>query len=437
MVLIKKAITEVYVWKTPRLPAEYQEVKYIQSDWNAYINTWILANAVLQISIKLSDISMWSSYLDQYSYVVFWTTANSRWLSSTYYVNNWSRFRYHKWDWTKKYDDCAWTQTGVINSIDYYPSYFEVNWTTWSSVWTDTSWWDASNNEVCFWYCWNNSHSIYKMYSLEITTNDWVHRYVPCYRKLDNVIWLYDLLSETFYSNAWSWAFSKWWDILPYVRIWPDRYVPNSNTVAYYPFTSETTINDMKKDWTLYNLTNEWWVSFWTRNWVDCAYFDWGNSARLYNTALSFPAYPVQTVVERFYIEGTNSNYQVLYEIWWTTKTGLLWSWYNHSIWLALWSRDWSYEVIKSWDITWWRHCLMNITNWNSSVQYLDNVLYQTFTNGLSWTQSWIYFGRNWNNTSDNKMTWCLSEVIVENKARDETDRTIYYETTKSLYWIS
>jgi hypothetical protein len=37
-----------------------------------------------------------------------------------------------------------------------------------------------------------------------------VRDFVPCYRKSDSVIWMYDLVGKQFYTNAGSWTFTKW-----------------------------------------------------------------------------------------------------------------------------------------------------------------------------------------------------------------------------------
>ena len=194
--------------------SDYQELEYIESDWNARINTQIRAWDVTKINIDLSDIYQWSSYADSYSYVVFGTTGNSWRMSSTYYTYNWARFRYHLWDWTKRYFDCNATQTWVKNSIEYLPSSFTVNWNSWTQVGTDSWWADASNGSICIWHCWNNSYSKYKLYYLKITEK-WVeHEYMPAQRKSDWVLWLYDKTTGIFYINA------GWWNFTAWPRIW-------------------------------------------------------------------------------------------------------------------------------------------------------------------------------------------------------------------------
>ena len=50
------------------------------------------------------------------------------------------------------------------------------------------------------------------VYYCKISNTWWtvLREFVPCYRKSDNVIGMYDLTNNQFYTNAWSWTFWKW-----------------------------------------------------------------------------------------------------------------------------------------------------------------------------------------------------------------------------------
>ena len=211
-------------------------------------------------------------------------------------------------------------------------------------------------------------------------------------------------------------------------------YTPWSNTVAYYPLTSSSTIQD--KSWNNKTLTNVWNVAFWTYAWVNCAYFNGTSNSQLYNTSISFSAYPTQTVLVWMYITWTSSSvYQTIYHIWTTAKTGKLGSWFKYWTWLCIGSWYWWYESIKSWNINGSWHLLVNVTNWTSSTQYLDWVLYQSLTNSLSDTQTWLYIWWAQQNTSE-RLSWYESELIVENRAWIATEVSNYYNLTKSNYWL-
>ena len=63
----------------------------------------------------------------------------------------------------------------------------------------------------------------------------------------------------------------------------PREWKPWANTIAYYPLTSVSTVNDMSgNNKTLTNYNN---VQFWTYNGVDCCYCNGTN--RLWNTSIS------------------------------------------------------------------------------------------------------------------------------------------------------
>lgn len=252
-------------------------------------------------------------------------------------------------------------------------------------------------------------------------------------------IWFLFCRGQAVFSS--SWQFVTAWTIIivqsDSIATSFDR-TPDWNTISYYKLNSITTTNDQK--WN-YNLTNKWSVIFWEYQWVDCARFPWTDlNSVLYNSSMSFSSRPTQTVALWFYITWTNEDYfQFIYSIGQTTWTWMLWAWYKHSwspVWLALTSWTWSTEVVKKWNLTNWRHCLMNITNWSTSYQYIDNMLYQSYTNSLTWTQTWLSL---WFFLPDTRVSRCLigaiSRVAVCNVAWSETERNNYFNKTKSKYF--
>lgn len=56
------------------------------------------------------------------------------------------------------------------------------------------------------------SDANFRLYSAKFTHNwNLYFEFVPCYRKSDNEVWLYDLVNDVFYSNSsWEWAFIAW-----------------------------------------------------------------------------------------------------------------------------------------------------------------------------------------------------------------------------------
>lgn len=220
----------------------------------------------------------------------------------------------------------------------------------------------------------------------------------------------------------------------------PTPRTPWVNTLAYYPLDSINTLNDMKWSWTAYNLINTGSVTFGVNAGVDCASFDGWVSSWLYNYSLSLGVPVAQTVLVWIYItRWDSSNYfQTIYRIWYTNNAQL-WTWYNNNFnggWpvLSL-SQWWATESVASGSLLNQWHLLTNVSNWTSSIQYIDWVQYQTLTNTLSATQVGIYVWRA-SGTNDN-LTWYLSNLIVEDKVWAPQEISDYFDATKSGYGIS
>ena len=164
---------------------------------------------------------------------------------------------------------------------------------------------------------------------------------------------------------------------------------PSTSTLAYYKLDSTTKLTDKMGN---YNLTNTGGVTFGTNQGVDCAYFNGASNSQLYNSSMSFSARPTQTVLIWFYVSSNNSNvYQTIYHIGTTNSTGKLGTWFKYNLGLCIGSRAGGYESIKSGNVNGSRHCLANVTNGSSCVQYLDGVEYQTYNNSLTNAQTALY----------------------------------------------
>lgn len=419
-----------------RLPQNYQELSYIESDWYAYINTWILAKDMVKIELEASDFAQWSQYADSYSYVVFWTTASSWRCSSTYYTYNWSRFRYHIWAAARDYHDCSWFQTGNVNKITYnWASWFTVDNYTSVRQWSDSTRSDASNSPICFWYCWNwsnHSYSKYKMYSLCITTSNGTYTYVPCARVSDWEVWLYCLETKTFVTNSWTWSFTSWTPVAPYVKR-----KPWENTTAYYKLDSVSSTSDLSWNW--HNLTNQNWVTFWDFDWVDCAFFNNNSSSEtwvwLYTT--DFWMSTNMTVSMWFYAISFPHVHLCQFQFWNWTRWQVLWTWINNSNWnraAAIGARQNWAETITSWmPVFEWRWHYLNVTKeGNNYVMYIDNVQVATLSANLSVPNKfWL-----WQQDCDESdLYWYISNVIVENKKWTKAQRETYYAQTRNIYY--
>lgn len=210
---------------------------------------------------------------------------------------------------------------------------------------------------------------------------------------------------------------------------------PWANTVAYYPLTSTTTVNDMSGN--NRNLTNNN-VVFWVYQWVNCWYFNarWSSAwyCWLYNSSF-YPwgsaSFPI--TVNLWFYASWNSTYYNPRLIWPILWAKSLWNivawWYGWNInWAPFNIWEWTnvcfiltdnnhYTVYKNWVLQ-YENVYTDISSWNS--KYLT-----VWTRDDNWTQNW------------DKWDWWISNIILENKARTADEVLDYYNSTKSLYWIS
>lgn len=208
-------------WVYTRLPHEYQEVEYIESSWTQYIDTEInLWSNNFKIDCDFSIVS-WSSY--EQAIASIWTSTYSYWNLFIHtdkkldlYLN-WHNYIDSTLSLDTKYNTTierannSWTFTldNSSNVVSYTP--WSTNETTLKlfTRW-DVPWQSSSDSRIKMYYC--------KVYVAWTLTRD----LVPCYRVSDWAIWLYDLVEWKFYTNAWTWTFTKWTS----VNIWqmPEGY---------------------------------------------------------------------------------------------------------------------------------------------------------------------------------------------------------------------
>lgn len=195
-------IKGVYLWNEkvrPSLPSAYQEVEYIESTRTQKISTWFNVKSSMKVQ---TDFMITRTASSSDSEVLFWTTYGSRsWASALVF--------YHTGVWFQVADGAQYGDfsLGSRYTLEWTPTYSKLNWEQKNfSAWT-------SLYEVTLFY-WNNNWWYTRIYNFKIY--DWttlVRDFVPCYRKLDNVIWMYDLVNGVFYTNNWTGTFTKWPDV--------------------------------------------------------------------------------------------------------------------------------------------------------------------------------------------------------------------------------
>jgi hypothetical protein len=198
-----------------RLPSEYQEVEWIWATWTQYINTWLFPWNNIQTETK---IELLSTEMD--TPVLWWYRNMSSSISTGNYYHL-TPYNYKWYCWLNWSETNWWTYNNVVGTqyiIVYNDSNNKLNvnnsdvvsvsWTTW-----------YTDSVLCMALRWhNNAHRYwkYKYYYFKAynkTTSQYERDLVPCYRKSDNVIWMYDIVNNQFYTNSWSWTFTKWPDV--------------------------------------------------------------------------------------------------------------------------------------------------------------------------------------------------------------------------------
>lgn len=211
--------------------------------------------------------------------------------------------------------------------------------------------------------------------------------------------------------------------------------VPGENTVAYYPLTSTSTVNDMSGN--NRNLTNNN-VTFWTNAGVSCAYFN--GSGSLTTTSLTTATMTTNHTIS-FWFNRISGEWGL------TTNVPISW-WNGYSMYI---NSNWSphVEVMSSGGTTFNSNYPTNTGTWHL-VTYTHNssnqvVLYVDWEQKTSWTK-WFGTGNAWrlciwaiwfyNENPKLFYNWYISNFIVENKTRTDQEILDYYNLTKSNYWV-
>jgi hypothetical protein len=203
---------------------------------------------------------------------------------------------------------------------------------------------------------------------------------------------------------------------------------PWANTIAYYPLTSTSTVNECS--WKNKPLTNTW-VTFGTYKWVDCAYLDGSHFLKnetSYGLSWSFTA-----LIWAYYVKISHVNYEQPrfygdnnWNIWIWIEPYAIDIWYN-----PRWSE--TGQTLAS-DSGWklltvvydWTNCKLYVNNANVDTTARS---WYTYTDSKLWIGGYVPTPLYWK--------WWLSEFILENKARTAEQVDWYYNQTKSLYGIS
>lgn len=274
----------IYMWKSI-IPDEYQEVEYIVSNGrNCCINTGIYPDREdFEVNFVFLNATSYSN--DAY---IFGTSASSSSprltikLSATagyyyVYINNnswtaqtvggWNLWLNTKHDVTIKANRANWTFNFKVWSVDTTVSYNP----------------NVAYNTPIRFFCYQSDTSTIwagdmKVYRFKLK-NSWilVRDMIPCYRKSDWTIWMYDIVNDVFYSNVNSWTLWEWNDIngLPVkaVYLWTTKVRPTiiPDYLCLTANTAGSTVR-LKKAWSPTSVSLETSTDW--RNWSDYTIWD-------------------------------------------------------------------------------------------------------------------------------------------------------------------
>lgn len=184
------------------LPTEYQQVKYLQSGGTQWIDTGIKAQSSTAISIDFAILQGFS--FSTYSFVFGAMIDATMATSYSVAINGLSSLRM---------PNGTSFQTVNISSLSYnQPTniYYRNNQQKINDIQVSTLTANANNttNIALFWR--NSDDRLsqtptanLRIYSTRLYSDETLIRdFVPCYRKSDNVAGMYDLVTNTFYTNA-------------------------------------------------------------------------------------------------------------------------------------------------------------------------------------------------------------------------------------------
>lgn len=210
----KTATFEVVVSEAPLLPREYQQVEWVSAniqDYNltAYIDTGFVptVNSYMKARLAAEGVSEGRAYLgvrdassgsDKAFCIMEYSSAGKigymRWGASVQCINKDTDFHVYELSPTvSKIDDVSYTMSAPVSTQTISKAIRMFAW------WTGGSW--SSSNSVRISY-------------LELGNNGVPsHRFIACYRKADNVIGFYDVVTEQFKTNEGTGSFTKGADV--------------------------------------------------------------------------------------------------------------------------------------------------------------------------------------------------------------------------------
>ena len=178
------------------VPSTYQAVEYIQLTWIQYISSFrfpVNFRFTIQASFDTTS-SYYNLYDTQSVSPMLWVDTSWRFELNIDYKSS----VFTKNTFLTVVSDATWSNN--IVKIDWTQV---ISWSKISSITKDTTLLHRWNND---WFKWKIAYMLLE----EWTTKKF--ELIPCYRKLDSVIWFRDRINKVFKTNIWTWSFTKWPD---------------------------------------------------------------------------------------------------------------------------------------------------------------------------------------------------------------------------------
>lgn len=244
--------------KNPLLPQEYQEVEYIESSGTQYIDTGFKPNQNTLIKIKgiINNNAFIFGTRTGYSNKAFGICSTSSKLRGDFNDINQDSYISADLVFTAELGNYKFVANGTniatFTQVNFQCDYNLVLF--------------ANNNGGNIVFS-NSQIDYFQIYD----NNTLVRNFIPCYRKSDNVIGLYDSVNGTFYTNAGSGTFTKGADVYRVVKnkakitkIEGNSYVENQWCPLFVDWAGSigitfTTSNGGRKA-TLSGTATGWWV---------------------------------------------------------------------------------------------------------------------------------------------------------------------------------
>lgn len=198
MVSYEHRIKNIYLWGE-----KYQEVEYIESSWTQWIDTLVTPTSNTKSQIKFMNKAVtW--------YIIYGMFDNND--NADYRLFNYNSQIYRDLNSSR----ASWSSLAVNNIYEFevWNNYVKNVWASSNLVsWSAVSGYTGSStitlNKSNDWAISQNRWYYVKIREWETQVRD----LVPCYRRSDWEIWMYDRVNNVFYTNSWTWTFTKWPDV--------------------------------------------------------------------------------------------------------------------------------------------------------------------------------------------------------------------------------